>query len=58
LAEKLGDREQAVDAYAYVAKAWRNAEAASLKDAVKESTTALSRQDSDGKLRASLTLTP
>ena len=55
LAEKLGDREQAVDAYAYVAAAWRNTDSPMLRDAVKESTSALSRLDADGKLRASLT---
>lgn len=57
LSEKLGDREQAVDAYAYVAAAWRNTDSPQLRDAVKESTSALARLDADGKLRASLTAT-
>ncbi|CAN5473825.1 hypothetical protein BH09GEM1_BH09GEM1_43060 [soil metagenome] len=57
LSERVGDREQAVDSYAYVAAAWRNSESPQLRDAVKESTTALSRLDADGKMRASLTAT-
>jgi len=44
-----------VDAYAYVAAAWRNSEAPPLRDAVKESTAALARLDADGKMRAALT---
>ncbi len=54
LAERVGDRELAVDSYAYVAAAWRNSESPQLRDAVKESTTALSRLDADGKMRAAL----
>jgi hypothetical protein len=57
LAEKLGEREQAVDAYSYVAAAWRNTDSPQLRDAVKESASALSRLDADGKLRAALTST-
>ena len=55
VAERLGEREQAVDAYAFVAAAWRNSESAPLRDAVKESVTALGRLDSDGRMRAALT---
>ena len=55
VAERLGERERAVDAYAYVAAAWRNADPGPLRDAVKEATTALSRLDSDGHMRANLT---
>ncbi len=55
LSERVGDREPAVDAYAYVAAAWRNSEAPPLRDAVKESTAALARLDADGKMRAALT---
>ena len=54
IAERLGDRERAVDAYAFVAAVWRNADPGPLRDAVKEATSALSRLDSDGKLRATL----
>ena len=57
LSERVGDREQAVDSYAYVAAAWRNSESPLLRDAVKESTSALSRLDADGRMRASLTAT-
>jgi serine/threonine-protein kinase len=55
IAERLGEREQAVDAYAFVANAWRNTDAPPLRDAVKESTTALGRLDADGRMRAALT---
>ena len=55
IAERLGEREQAVDAYAFVAAAWRNSDAAPLRDAVKESVTALGRLDSDGRMRSALT---
>ena len=55
LSERVGDREQAVDSYAYVAAAWRNSESPQLRDAVKESTSALARLDADGRMRASLT---
>jgi hypothetical protein len=54
LAEKIGDRERAVDAYAYVTAAWRNAEPQQLRDAVIEARTALGRLDADGKMRAAL----
>ena len=37
LAEKLNDRERAVDAYAYVAAAWQNTEVPQLRNAVQES---------------------
>ena len=43
LAEKLGDRERALDAYAYVAAVWRNAESPQLRDAAAEARTALGR---------------
>jgi hypothetical protein len=54
LAEKLGDRERAVDAYAYVAAVWRNAEPVQLRDAVTEARAALGRLDADGRMRAAL----
>ncbi|MES2177575.1 MAG: protein kinase [Gemmatimonadota bacterium] len=54
IAEKLGERERAVDAYAYVVAAWRNTESPLLRNAVDESKSALSRLDSDGKMRANL----
>jgi len=54
IAEKLGERERAVDAYAYVAAMWRNAEPEPLRDAVKEARAALGRLDADGRMRASL----
>ncbi|MEO8335770.1 MAG: serine/threonine-protein kinase [bacterium] len=54
IAEKLGDRERAVDAYAYVTAVWRNAEPEPLRDAVKEARTALGRLDADGRMRAAL----
>ena len=58
LAEKLGERERAVDAYAFVADMWRNADAKPLRDAVKEANDALKRLDSDGRLRAQLAGAP
>jgi serine/threonine-protein kinase len=54
LAEKIGDRQTAVDAYAYVATIWAKAEAQQLKDGAKEASDALKRLDADGKLRAQL----
>jgi hypothetical protein len=54
LAEKVGDREAAVDAYAYVAAVWERAEVQSLKDGAKEANDAIKRLDSDGRLRAQL----
>jgi tRNA A-37 threonylcarbamoyl transferase component Bud32/tetratricopeptide (TPR) repeat protein len=57
LAEKVGDGDSAVAAYAYVAAAWRNTDSPRLRDAVKESTSALARLDADGRRRASLTST-
>ena len=55
VAEKLGEKERAVDAFSYVAAAWRNTEAAPLKDAVREASAALARLDGDGRMRATLT---
>jgi serine/threonine-protein kinase len=55
LAERVGDTERAVDAYAFVAAAWRNADAGPLRDGAKEATDALKRLDSDGRVRAQLT---
>ncbi|MEO7458171.1 MAG: serine/threonine-protein kinase [Gemmatimonadaceae bacterium] len=52
LAEKLGERARAVDAYAFVTNVWRNTDSAPLKDAVKEAGAALQRLDADGKLRS------
>ncbi|MEP6622162.1 MAG: serine/threonine-protein kinase [bacterium] len=57
IAERINEREQAVDAYAFVVAAWRNADAGPLRDAVKEATAALTRLDSDGRLRANLIAT-
>jgi len=54
LAEKIGDRERAVDAFSYVAAIWANADHRQLKDAAKEANDALKRLDSDGRLRAQL----
>jgi len=54
LAEKMGDRERAVDAYSYVAGIWQRTDSPQLKDAVKEANDALRRLDSDGRLRAQL----
>jgi len=54
LAEKLGDRERAVDAYAFVADMWQNTDYKQLRDAVKEANDALKRLDSDGRMRAQL----
>jgi tRNA A-37 threonylcarbamoyl transferase component Bud32/tetratricopeptide (TPR) repeat protein len=54
LAERVGDRERAVDAYSFVAAVWRNAEVAPLRDGAKEASDALKRLDSDGRLRAQL----
>jgi hypothetical protein len=54
LAERTGDRDRAVDAYAYVAAVWQNADPGPLRDGAKEATDALKRLDSDGKLRAQL----
>jgi len=58
LAEKLGDRERAVDAFSFVADMWQNADAKQLHDAVKEANDALKRLDSDGRMRAQLAGTP
>jgi hypothetical protein len=54
IAERLGDRERAVDAYAYVAAVWANADSPQLRDATKEARDALSRLDADGRLRKGL----
>jgi serine/threonine-protein kinase len=54
LAEKIDDRQRAVDAYSYVAAVWRNAESAPLRDGAREASNALKRLDSDGHLRAQL----
>jgi eukaryotic-like serine/threonine-protein kinase len=54
LAERIGDRERAVDAYSFVAAVWANAEHPSLQAGAKEAADALKRLDSDGRLRAQL----
>jgi len=54
LAEKIGDKERAVDAYTFVATVWQNADVGPLRDAAKEASDALKRLDSDGRLRAQL----
>jgi serine/threonine-protein kinase len=55
LAEKIGDKERAVDAYSFVAAAWRDPDSPQLRDAAKEARDALQRLDSDGRVRAQLT---
>jgi len=55
LAERMGDKDRAVDAYAFVAAVWRNADAQQLRDGAKEARDALQRLDSDGRVRAQLT---
>ena len=52
LAEKLGERERAVDAYSFVAAIWHNAESPQLRDGAREASDALKRLDSDGRVRA------
>jgi hypothetical protein len=54
IAERLGERERAVDAYAFVTEAWKNTESPQLRVAVAEAATALKRLDGDGKMRAAL----
>jgi len=54
LAEKIGDRERAVDAYSFVADMWQNTDSKQLRGAVKEANDALKRLDSDGRMRAQL----
>jgi tRNA A-37 threonylcarbamoyl transferase component Bud32/tetratricopeptide (TPR) repeat protein len=54
LAEKIGDRQRAVDAYSYVASVWRSADSPQLRDGAKEATDALKRLDGDGRVRAQL----
>jgi hypothetical protein len=54
LAERINDRERAVDAYSYVASVWRNAESQPLRDGAKEAADALKRLDADGRVRAQL----
>ncbi|MGH7623382.1 MAG: hypothetical protein ACREMU_13650, partial [Gemmatimonadaceae bacterium] len=58
LAEKIGDRERAVDAYSYVAEVWKNADTQQLRDGAKEAAGALNRLDSDGRMRAQLAGSP
>ena len=55
LAERLGQRELAVENYARVADLWRNADAPQLRDARDEAHAALQRLDADGRLRGELT---
>jgi serine/threonine-protein kinase len=54
IAERLGEREKAVDAYAYVADVWAHAEAPALREAAKEARDALGRLDADGRMRKEL----
>jgi hypothetical protein len=58
LAEKIGDRTRAVDAYSFVADMWQNADAKPLRDAVREANDALKRLDADGRMRAQLAGSP
>ncbi|HKN66165.1 MAG TPA: hypothetical protein VJW73_07800, partial [Gemmatimonadaceae bacterium] len=55
LAERLGQRDRAVEEYARVADLWRNADAPQLRDARDEARSALQRLDADGRLRGELT---
>ena len=55
LAERLGQRELAVEQYARVADLWRNADAPQLRDARDEARSALQRLDADGRMRGELT---
>jgi hypothetical protein len=55
LAERVGQRELAVERYARVADLWRNADAPQLRDARDEARAALQRLDADGRLRGELT---
>ena len=55
LAERLNQRELAVENYARVADLWRNADAPQLRDARDEARAALQRLDADGRLRGELT---
>jgi len=55
LAERLGQRQLAVERYARVADLWRNADAPQLRDARDEAHAALQRLDADGRLRGELT---
>ena len=55
LAERLGQREAAVEDYARVADLWRNADAPQLRGARDEARAALQRLDADGRLRGELT---
>ena len=54
LAERIDDRQRAVDAFWYVANVWKNTDSPQLRDAVKEANDALRRLDSDGRMRAQL----
>jgi tetratricopeptide (TPR) repeat protein len=54
LAERIGDKERAIDAYSFVATVWSKADSAPLRDAAKEASDALQRLDSDGRVRAQL----
>jgi serine/threonine-protein kinase len=52
VAERLGQRQLAVESYARVADLWRNTDSPQLRDARDESRAGLQRLDSDGRLRA------
>jgi tRNA A-37 threonylcarbamoyl transferase component Bud32 len=54
LAERLGERQLAVQSYARVADLWQNADAQQLRDARDEARAALQRLDADGRMRAEL----
>jgi hypothetical protein len=54
VAERLGQRDLAVESYARVADLWRNTDNAQLRGARDEARGALQRIDSDGRLRAEL----
>src|SRR6185503_965759 len=54
IAERIGEREKAVDSYSYVADVWQYAESQPLRDAAKEARDALGRLDPDGRMRKEL----
>ena len=55
IAERLRQRQLAVESYARVTDLWRNADAPQLRAARDEARAALERLDADGRLRAELT---
>jgi hypothetical protein len=54
IAERLGERQLAVESYGLVADLWQNTDSPQLRNARDEARAALKRLDSDGRLRADL----